>query len=399
MAAESSKSTLAVILVALGLTLLSLAAHLIAPSTMRESETVWEERLEMHRTQQVFASRPFTNVSIAVLHNTLGLSVKESFFLLQFLLLFFTGPLFLRYLSRLGFEFPYAFGGMFLFYLSLPVFLAHFAPVFTWSDFWTYAFVTGALLFALQGRIAAGAGAMAFAILARETSIIFLPFWAWMVRTESNRSVTALTVWSLAVIMIVVAVRAGLMDVSLIQPGWEIETRLFLLEFNFANASRARDTLFSLFVAFGMLWPIAINQVCRCRETSAVRGYRVMRWGAIATTAVFVVMTLLFMNARETRLFFPPFVFIIPLVLLFIKGQRFAIRDIWLRSGRGRSLAGLLVLLTLSIMVAVVLFPEFDFRKWQDGNRAYFGLHLAGTVVWLLVLWRSRQLNNTLHEG
>lgn len=385
------RRVVAVWAMALVLTGLSLVAHVTSPSMWREPEQAWADRVAYHESKPSFAVRPMTTQMVQALHESFGWAYRGAFFGIQYLLLLMCGPSLYYYLRKLGFSFRYGLVGMGVFYLSLPIVMAFFDPVHTWDDFWVYLLVPLGLAAVLGGRFTFGALAMAAAILARETSVLFLPVGMLLVYYRVGRRIRPPLVYALVVAMAAVAVRWVWLGIGPGAANWEWEERTGLLAFNFASGSRTEDTLFSLVMALGALWPVGIYQAFRSGDYGDEE-YNVVRFGAVFTIVGFVSATLLFMQARETRLFFPPFVFLVPLFLWFLQQHEAAIRSLWQRIPKGVGVGALLCLWLAAIGVAMVLFPGFEYRKWQDGNRVLFGLQLAASICFVILLWWERRL-------
>lgn len=378
-------------IVAFGLALLSLILHLTAPSTMRESENGWDERVTYHQTKPSFAVRPLTTSAVAVMHDAFGWSFRSSFFILQFSLLLLCGPALAYWLRQLGFTLGERLLGMGIFYLSLPVLLAHFEPIFTWDDLWVYLFVPLGFAFVVGGRILLSTGCLIAAMLARETSLIFLLPWLILLRARFEYKLWPQAALALAVVGIAGLVRSIWTGLGAGPEYWEWEERARLLAFNFESLARSRDTVFSLLAGLGVLWPVGVYQLFQPSEYNAPRYYDALRIGAVIAILGFTLPTLLFMQARESRLFFPPFVFLIPLALVFLRQHADELRDLRNRLPRRIQSVWPVILWLGGIGITYAIFPEFEYRKWQDGNRAVFGLHVAAGTVFVLLLWRRRQ--------
>jgi len=381
-ASRTTRQTILVPSIALILTLLSFAVHVTSPSSWHQNEADWQLRIEMHRSNEAFKARPFTLSCVGAFHDILGLRYRTAFFLMQFCMLFISAPVVFFYLCNLSFSFRESLWGMIIYQLSYPVFLAHFDPVYTWSDFWVYLMIPFSFICLMRRLWIPAVLAFAWAALARETTLIFLPIWLlFALRLSGGSRIRAVTV-SLAAVILFVAARLSMAGSF----GGELT---FKLPFNFDSPVRARDTVFSMIVSLGFLWPVGVYRIFGKPKEDVAFG-ALIRVGAVITAIGYIGSTLLFAQARETRLFFPPFVFFIPLCLLFFRDNNDAIREAIRRHSR-RTLATLVVVIvTLSMLAAMALFPGFDFRTWHDGNRAYFGLHLALTGLLILIRYRYR---------
>ena len=364
------------------LTGLSLVAHVASPSSFHQPEENWKARIIAHQTHPAFKVRPITTGIVTELHRIFGWSYRDAFFALQFLLMLLCGPAFYHYLWRFDFAHGYAVGGMIIFYLSLPVFMAHFDPVYTWDDFWVYLMIPLSFICVLRRFTIMAILTLVWAMLARETSIMFLPAWFILIR-QIEHGRLARPVFYTLLALLVVAVFRGTMAAP--APAAE-----FKLSYNFAYSLRTGDTIFSLLAALGFLWPVGIYQI-RSGAGPSSNYLGLFRWGAVITAAGFVLSTILFAQARETRLFFPPFVFFIPLALLFIRDHADAAGRLWRRTKTGLTIAAITCLLAVSVAVTILVFPAFDFRTWQDGNRLFFSLHLtAAGLAGIVHLYRKR---------
>lgn len=370
-------------LVALFVTALTILAHIYSPSTWTLSDTQWDQTLSLHRDSPIFKVRSITTLLITFFHESLGVRVKLVFFSLQFLLYFLNGPVFYYYLRQIGSEHRFALAGMVLWQFSLPLFMAHFEPVFTWSDFWVYLFVPLSLACAVRGRMLLTALCMAVALIARETSLLFVPFIVFLSTSRGgNDKCRGLVAATIAVVLFVV-VRIAFAAANSPSPD-------FKLGFNFADSGRVRDTLFSVFISLGFVWPLGLLAAFR-NVTSEQRMRRVMSWGGLIVSVGLVGSTLLFGQARETRLFAPAAIFLIPLSLMYIEEHLHSIRSAVGRLVRGTWQQAVVAVLLVAISVAIgkVIVPQFEYRRWQDGNWLFLGLHIAATFVFVWYeLWR-----------
>lgn len=334
--------------------------------------------MEYHQTNPAFIVRPFTTGLLVFMHDTLGISYRASFFSLQFLLMWLCGPALARYLKDLGFSLKMTLIGMTIFYLSLPVFMAHFDPVYTWSDFWVYLMMPLSFSCLLRKNYLPAILAMSLALLTRETSLIFLPLWFFFIyRAENRRTVKPLVLTLTAVVLWLI--------IRLTLSGAATGNLEYRLAFNFDGFLRSSDTVFSLLVSLGMMWPIGFYQILR-GAAADIAHYDLIRYGALVTAGGFIVSTLLFALARETRLFFPPFVFFLPLTLVFFQHHGYTLGRLMKRYRFWQVAVILSVIIGISLVLASLLFPEFEFRTWKDGNRILFGLNLAVTIGFFIII-------------
>lgn len=379
-----NKQKVLVWIVAIVLAGLSLMVHLTSPSTLSMGEDAWQQKVMYHRDYPILAARPLTTGIVTVANDVLGLGFREGFFSLQFLLYLVCGPVFFLYLHRLGFSFGQALSGMVIFQLSLPTFLAHFEPIHTWDDFWLYLMAPLAMALSLMRLHIPALLAMICSLIGRETSLIILPFWAVIVYREgAGPGWRRAAVYTAGALILSGSLRLILSSGSAVSP--ELS-----LGFNFDGLLRTRDTLFSGLVSLGALWLVGLWQASR-RSAVAISYEGWLRAGAFVTAAGFVSSTLLFGHARETRLLWPPAIFMIPLALIYWRERTQAVRRLFRLHP-----SWLVVLLSMALLAAWVglaqlLFGEFEYRSWRDGNWFYCGLHLWLLTIFVLVEFLARR--------
>ena len=380
-----------VLLISFAIVGLSLLVHFAAPSSIHLSEQVWSQRVAFHHTLLPFQVRPLTNGILDAGHDLFGFSYKTIFFTLQFFLYLVCLPAFWYYLRTLRFSHAYSLAGMLIFGLTLPLFLANFEPIHTWSDFWVYIGLPLSFAALIRRRYTVSLLAMTLALVARETTLLFVPVWfAFMYTANGRRWLIAAIIAGIPILAATV-IRLLNIDTVTVIPTWDFD-------FNFANGLRASDALFSTFVSLGFVWVVGLRQAFQ-RSDISIYNYDLIRAAALFTSAGTLVSTLLLTYARETRLFVPPIIFLIPLVLVYVREHSTEIRWLLKRTSAGIAVLSGIALLALCILAAKLAFPVFEFRPWHDGNWAYLGLHLALIIVFLLVEFRKRTRPVAVQQG
>lgn len=324
---------------------------------------------------------------MSFLHGEFAIPYRTSFFGLQFLLMFLSGPAFALYLSRLGFTSRQNMAGMLIYYFSLPVFLAHIEPHHLWDDFWVFLMVPLALALTIERKTVLAVLTMTWAILAREITALFLPVWLlFMLHSERDRRYSTIVMAFVVTLLLVFTARLFLTGIN-------TGDIAFKLPFNFENEMRTRDTIFSVITSMGFLWVTGL-WVTVTGSTKPRPWLNIIRFGALFTVLGYISTTLLIAQARESRLLFPPFVFLIPLTLIYIEDRWWLFKEFY--AGKSRRQASILtfVIIALSLAVATMLFPTFEYRSWHDGNRAYLGFHIAITLVLIFMEVKRRKLRS-----
>ncbi|MFH2050194.1 MAG: hypothetical protein ABIJ12_12170, partial [bacterium] len=151
--------------------------------------------------------------------------------------------------------------------------------------------------------------------------------------------------------------------------------------FNFETFIRGRDTIFSLFISFGSLWLLAFCSFIRELNKNKTRQEKFLFWSTIYFTIITVIVTLFFTRARETRILFPPFIFLIPFALNELK-KLVSILSLF----KSRTLFLLLgccsyFLTELGLNLAYVLIPEFEYRGCPETAYISLGIHISIILI------------------
>lgn len=363
----------------------SILLHYLNPSTLRIiDEDFWQKILHVHQTAVAFKVRPWTTFITSMLHDYAGLPVKTSFFILQFSLLFISGLVFHRYLQMLSYTRKQAFLGTTIYFLSIPVLMAHFEPVHTWSDFWVYILIPLSFIFVIQKKYWWSLPCMILVTMARETSVIFYPLWMLLIYNQSDKQIGK----SIALPFVAFLGFLGLRFLMFgITPG---DPRLELTS-NFETGLRTSDTLFSLSASLGFVWVAGIAGISIIKKNKHAFKNFLIR-GAVITVVGYISSTLLLGRARETRLFYPPFIFLIPLTLSYLQTKTDILKQMFSKAHRLRTIISVLVVLVLSLFISWQLFDSFEYRRWADGNRFFWGLNLA-MLLFLGIIELIEKLN------
>jgi len=338
-------------------------------------ESYWIKALHLHLTWHPFAVRHFQNYPILLLHKVFNLSIKQSFFTIQFILYLLIGPFFYRYLRVLSFNNKSAYLGLVLLLISYPIVGAYFEPVFTWDDFWSYLFIILMLTSFIKKQWIISGVFFLLGLFAREQVVVFIPIMLLMMYKERKNYKINVALLSTIIPLIIYIIFRVIVWEKIDPKRWE------LLLFNFSD-KRITDTVVSLIIAFGFMWVTSIFGLFEVYLKRRKGNNYFLFWGGITTVFLTLIIGLSFAFARETRILFPPFVFVIPLSLL-------AIKSVWERiSRKSRKLffMKLLIitpfLLIFGIIMATKIFVSFDY-----GANSYFRTYLAGFHFGLIALF------------
>ncbi|MEW6413285.1 MAG: hypothetical protein AB1483_12575 [Candidatus Zixiibacteriota bacterium] len=282
-------------------------------SPMALPEEMWEAKLKFHMTWHPFAVRIWQSYATLAMNKLTGLAIKQSFFVIQYGLAMGLGLLFYRYLRHMLFDRIWANLGVVLLMTAYPVIGAHFEPTHTWDDIWSYIFLILLLLAVMRDRWILAGVYLVLGLFAREQILLLYPIlilWAWWSRKQvpTGRQVIGL-VFPVAVYFLY---RLLLWE--------EIDPKRWqLLLFNFDGEGRINDTIVSAIIAFGFMWLTSLLGWMSVVNHGRIEEKRYLATGGAIFVGLTVLFTFVLTFARETRIFFPPFVFVIPLTLYFLR--------------------------------------------------------------------------------
>lgn len=374
-------------LLALALVGLSVYVHLVWNSMLIHSDAIWVKRIALHHGMYPFSIRIFTTFTTELVAWLTGLSTRWAFSVHQFALMWLLGLVMYWYLRGLRLAHAYAVAGIVMLLSAYPVMCAFFEPVYTWDDLWQYAFLAAAFGALLRSRSVLGAVLMCLALAARETTGSYLPAYVLLAMTvpvNGNRRAALLMGPVLFLLLYMVLFYQ-----------FHYANELGRFKTNFGNPAAAANTLYSLVVSNGYLWVTGLLAlVISGRRLLSDRLERFLVVGAMVAIPFALVGTTLMTLARETRLFFGPALFLIPLTLILWRELEPDIR-FFLRHFRwvaAVSITGLAGYAGYRFVSAVI--PRFDFRPVPEFHHVYFGIQVALAVAigGLVTLGLARQL-------
>ena len=354
-----------------------LLIHLFAPSMMQMNEGEWDGILSYHQTLEAFRVRPIVTNLATGLQESTGMSFKYSFFVLQFILLFLAGPALAIWYKSLGFSERESIIGIALFLLSLPVAMAFFEPVFTWSDILCYVLVPLALASAVKGKLGLLVVTLIPCILEREINIVLLPVVGALAIVLGKAKLRSVVVTCLLSLVTALGIRMLMSGASNGAPE-------MMLSFNFDGFLRSRDSLFSIWISLGAIWLIGLEGAIRGWASENKQERLIARCGLYLTVAFFVAAIELG-KARESRLFMPAAFFLIPLTLMFLRKWKESALTVLNRYGIFKFIAMAVTALAVGILLTKIVFPEFEYRRWHDGNWIWCGMHVAVIIILFVV--------------
>jgi len=362
----------------------------VSRSMMTQSAEIWEDRLELHVNEYPFKLRPFQTYATKWLHEATGVDIKTAFYLIQFTLAFLLAMAFYVLLRRLRFDQWWSLVGLVMLLTAYPILGAHYAPTYTWDDFWGYLFVTLGLLATIRERPWLVAIWLLLASIARETNVIFVPLAFLPLWRKADNRATLMTAAAIPIVA-TLAIR------FLWGTGEDFSRWAWHINYNFENGLRVNDTVVSFIIAFGPLWLLSLLGFYEVRTMADHPSRQLLLWGYAVATPIFVILALTGGLARETRLFFPPFVFLIPLSVIALRSLVRRIRTDWTRKPKYLPVEALVALCIVGVIASNWLFPEFDFGMNANIRRPLAGVHL-GMIFWVAWIYLVLRYIGAKHQ-
>ena len=357
----------------------SLFLHLKATWTpLLLDPEAWAKAIEFHLNYYPYNIRfPQTHATLLI-SQIFGVTLKDSFYILQYILAFLLGPLFFNYLKQLGFERNWSLVGLVALMLSFPILCAHFEPVHTWDDKWMYGFLILTFSALLKSNWLVASLFFTLGCFAREQMVLFYPI--FFLAGMWNRQ--KLGVRKLSLVLSIPIIIYGTFTLIMYQTADPHRWSLFA--YNFENTARAADSIVSLWISFGFLWFLGVAGVfCLISKRSDPK-FRILFWGAVTALPLTLILGIFFTYVRETRILFPPFVFLMPLALI-------ALKNLWEKLPAVKSKAFWIItacsgalLIAAGVLIAPYLWPEFDYGSSSMLRRDFAGVQIGLSLLLLV---------------
>jgi len=373
---------------------LSLYLHLqVWSSPLTESPENWNARMNAHLTWHPFEIRYFQTYATIALAKLTGFSLKTAFYSIQYALAFVLSLLFFRFLRRLEFTRGWSTVGVALLVTSLPVVGAHFEPIHTWDDFWVYIFTLLTIWSVLDRRWPLAAFWFTLGCFAREQTLFFFPILllaAWWDRRTVSRSTQILC------LVTPIVIYGGFYALVYEPPGPD---RWRYYHYSLENAARIADSVTSLINGFGFMWVAAVVGGVTFSARTRSRTENLLLWGAILSVPWTTFFAIFFTLVRETRILFPPFLFVVPLALI-------ALKEILGGLKQGESQRYHIGFLAITVALAVLFgfaanwfWPKMDYIPSAEYRRLWAGVQIGLSVAFMIGLVHARWGNRRLVQN
>jgi len=371
--------------------IVSLILHLKATlSPLLLEPEIWVKAIEYHLSQYPFNIRfPQTHLTLGI-NQLFGIPLKSAFYILQYILVLILGPLFYNYLKTLGFGRNWSLVGLALLMFSFPILCAHFEPVFTWDDIWMYGFLILTFSALLKNNWLVSSLFFTLGCFAREQMVLFYPIFF----LEGMWCRQKLGVRKLSLVLSIPIIIYGTFTLIMYQTADPHRWSLFA--YNFENTARVADSVVSLWNSFGFLWLLGAAGAVSAFAKRSEPKFRILFWGAVTALPLTLILGIFFTYVRETRILFPPFVFLIPLALI-------ALKNLWEKLPAVKSKAFWIItacsgalLITSGLLIAPYIWPVFDYGSSAMLRRDFAGVQIGLSLLLLVgvVVSRLRGMKN-----
>lgn len=355
--------------------LLSLYLHLIQYwSPLQLPENVWSDKINFHLTYPPFAIRPINTYAVLLVKYLFGFSIKVSFFILQYLLYIISAFAFYKFLLLVFGERRDAYTGLIFYVLSFPVLCAHFEPLFTWNDLWLYLFIILIFYNLVKEKYYPVSIFLLAALLAHEQSIIFVPLICLRIyQIHKHKSIKH-------ILPILISVTLYMVYRIIL---WEdiASERWSLLIYNFENSQRTLGSLVSLFNTYGIFWILSIIGFLSIIKFKDNPLLKLLNNGFIFILPLNLLIVFCFAFARETRLFFVTFIFVLPLAVI---GLKKFLSYVNFKKNKFVFIILIPLFILTTIIVTQNYYLDYFYKANAEVRTLFLGIHL-GLAEFLLV--------------
>lgn len=318
------------VLLIYGIHMLPMSDSMLNENNTELSNVFLASQIRYHQEFAPFARRPLTSLLIEGSSGIFGITLGESFVLVNLLLLLFSGLLIYKISVRLQATTDQALFNQVTYFLTFSILFAFFPPVFSYDEPLQYCLIMLSILALIREKWRFFVPLFLMATIARE-STVFL--WPGLVIIFSGLTLKSRNIWSSAIrkklllLFLPLPLYALYLGIFLWATGIWRETsevaakRLSCYFENFGTFASSVETMVSFFLVMGPSLYFLYTSRRATRFTILEKKYVLAFLMAVVINTPIVMAATL---ARETRLFALPLIFIWPLA-----GQLFG-RDLGL---------------------------------------------------------------------
>jgi hypothetical protein len=330
-----------------------------------------------HKEHPAFAKRPLTTYLVEKLSNNSNFNLGASFTLINFFFLFLCGIAIYYCSTRLGNNAVEAYWSIALFYLSFSVLFSFFPPVYSYDEPLQYLFIYLSLISLLHGNWILYVFFFSISLIARESSLILLPSFVILSLTQDKKFTVYLK--RVIVLAIPVILYASFLYIYISKTNIEEASKQdFLDRFshffgNFRNLKFTIESVASFILAIGFQSYMLFCYVSRKLLPTIEKKYIAAFITALIINTIVVILTT---QARETRLFTLPLVFLFPFLGRYLISEYIFIRNKILLVPKNEILRSLLIL-TVLISITICITSYFYFQTIGSQSENLFNEYAA----------------------
>ena len=302
-----------------GVHMLPISDSMLNENNTKLSHVFLASQIRYHQEFAPFARRPLTSLLIEGSSGIFGITLGESFVLVNLLLLFFSGLLIYKISLRLRATKGQALFNQVAYFLTFSILFAFFPPVFSYDEPLQYCLIMLGILALIQEKWRNYVPLFLMATIARESTVFLIPGLAIIfsgLSLKINNKETSLVKKKLFLLFLPIPLYVIYLGIFIWASGIWNETsevaanRLSCYFQNFGTFASAVESVVSFFLVLGpslyFLYMGKKSWIFSALEKKYVRAFLL----AVAINTPIVMAATL---ARETRLFALPLIFLWPL--------------------------------------------------------------------------------------
>lgn len=283
------------------------------------SDVYMQQVVDYHKEHPVFARRVLSTYLIKTTQEKFGLSIAQSFSVINFLLIFLSGLLVFYMAKIIGMNQHSALLSQLIYHLCFSVFFAFFRTNYTYDEPMQYFFCLLALTFIIKERFFMLVVSLFFALLARESSIVVFPsmfFLYYFLYQEKLRfDFQFIKKGLLFTIPVVMYLIFYIYHLSTFEAGVEenydeLNVRFSQLMYNFQNVQFSIESIALFIIISGLPVVLLLAQSKEVLNDEKYK-FRLAFWVALVLNTIMVYVSA---RVNESRVLALPLIFLWPLV-------------------------------------------------------------------------------------
>ena len=349
-----------------------------------------------------FAKRPLTTKLILAVSENSNFTVAESFVLTQWVLLVLCGIALGLLANHLLQNRSATRISILAFYLSFSVVFLFFEPIYSYDEPLQYLLIFLAMLFFMQNKLLLFILSFALACVARESSLFLLPG-LFFIKHPSFK-IQLNTQWKTLLSMTIIiglyfifrVYQSKALGLNSNAEKQDFLARFIALKTNFGGFAPIQNTIMSMLVVmlpwtYLLWWNYKNQSEVFMKYRSAFVAFGI---AMLINTPIVLLLT----NAREVRLFFLPFFFLLPIIGAFLNKDflHYFTKEALLQCIRNKKHLFILMAITLLTFVFTMLTFRFEYTT-QKAN--FFNEYLFLMVNLVLLHWFLSRKHQPTHHN